>query len=90
MICFGSYIKGRGERSEVKKKKLLTVILSFILVFSSLVSVSSMVLAEEAILTESITGQEVIEDSADHTVSDEVVEDLADHTAGCCRRKNGR
>ena len=81
MICFGSYIKGRGERSEVKKKKLLTVILSFILVFSSLVSVSSMVLAEEAILTESITGQEVIEDSADHTVSDEVVEDLADHTA---------
>lgn len=61
----------RREKREVKKKKLLTVILSFILVFSSLVSVSSMVLAEEAILTESITGQEVIEDSADHIVSGE-------------------
>ena len=54
----------------MKKKKLLTVILSFVLVFSFLRSSSSMVLAEGNIFTENISEQEVSDSSSDDMISD--------------------
>ena len=55
----------------MKKKKLLTVILSFMLVFSFLLSSSSMALAEGTIPTDSVTEQEITDSSSEDTVLDE-------------------
>ncbi|MBS6938955.1 MAG: hypothetical protein KH161_07760 [Lachnospiraceae bacterium] len=55
---------------EMRRKKLLTVILSFMLVFSVLLSSSSMVFAEETVLTENIIEQEVSDSLTDDMISD--------------------
>ena len=55
----------------MKKKKLLTVILSLMLVFSFLLSSSSMALAEGTIPTDSVTEQEITDSSSEDTVLDE-------------------
>ncbi len=49
---------------------MLTVILSFMLVFSVLLSSSSMVFAEETVLTENIIEQEVSDSLTDDMISD--------------------
>ena len=54
----------------MRRKKLLTVILSFMLVFSVLLSSSSMVFAEETVLTENIIEQEVSDSLTDDMISD--------------------
>lgn len=55
----------------MKKKKLLTVILSLMLVFSFLLSSSLMALAEGTIPTDSVTEQEITDSSSEDTVLDE-------------------
>lgn len=55
----------------MKKKKLLTVVLSFMLVFSFLLSSSSMVLAEGTITADSVAEQENTDSSSEDTVLDE-------------------
>lgn len=60
----------------MKKKKLLTAMLSFVLVFSFLLSSSSMVFAEGNVFTENISKQEVSDSSSGDMISDgENVED---------------
>lgn len=54
----------------MKKKKLLTAMLSFVLVFSFLLSSSSMVFAEGNVFTENIFKQEVSDSSSDDMISD--------------------
>ena len=55
----------------MKKKKLLTGILAFMLVFSFLLVSSSMALAEGTIPTDSIAEQEITDSSSEDTVLDE-------------------
>lgn len=75
----------------MKKKKLLTAMLSFVLVFSFLLSSSSMVFAEGNVFTENIFKQEVSDSSSDEENVEDgaVIEKIEPSFFRAARRVNG-